>query len=113
MSLFLDNAQKILDVARAGDSTENADFALLVRPDGGLHLIMESPLSLDAASVYTGASTAYRVVKSQNGIRVTGRSHDQNCVLEATLPNRAVPFGLLRDQPLYRMTSPLLTSATS
>ncbi len=135
MDVFLENAQQIFDVARSGDSAEPNDFALLIRPDGGLHFVMESPLSLEAAAIHGGARTAYRVTKTiGGGVRVVGRSGNQQCVLEqhsALAPwrggdqclsphdagsradNQRFLAELLRDQPVYRINSPLTLSASS
>ena len=122
MDAFLENAQRIFDVARSDGSTEPNDFALLIRPDGGLHLVMESPLSLEAAAIHGGARTAYRVTKTlRGGVRVTGRSGNRECVLEQRPPNaltttschRRFTAELLRDQPLYRISSPVVLSASS
>src|SRR5215831_5320330 len=113
MDPFLENAQQIFDVARSGGSGETGDFALLIRPDGGLHLVMESPLSLDAAAIYGGARTAYRVTRvSGGGVRVEGRSGSQECLIEQRAAHHTSKE-LLRDQPLYWITSPLTLSAAS
>lgn len=111
MDALLENAQRIFDVARMGgdnksDSGDPQDFALLIRPDGGLHFVMESPFSLEAAAIHAGAQAAYRITRSRDGVRVQGRSAFQDCVLEERRPRQ----DFLRDQPLYRITSPLLTS---
>ena len=106
MDAFFENAQRIFDVARAAADSENHDFALLIRPDGGLHFVMESPLSLEAAAIHGGARSAYRITRSRNGIRVHGRSMGRDCVLE----ERSAARDLLRDQPRYRITSPILNS---
>ena len=121
MNAFLENAQRLFDVARSDDSTEPNDFALLIRPDGGLHFVMELPLeagtALDAAAIHGEARTAYRVTKTRDGgVRVAGRSGNQECVLEqhpCRRPDSASRFSaeLLRDQPLYRISSPLTISA--
>lgn len=114
MDVFLENAQKIFDVATLDESTEPNDFALLIRPDGGLHFVMES--SLEAV---TTAQVAYRVTKSGSGeVRVAGRDGDRECLLTqraSQKPARAGRFTaeLLRDQPLYWITSPLTLSASS
>jgi hypothetical protein len=106
-----ENAQRIFDVAKAGPvgdaaDGQNTDFALLIRPDGGLHFVMESPFSLDAAAIHAGARSAFRITRSIDGVRVQGRSFGTDCVLE----QRNVPRELLRDQAHYRITSPLLSS---
>jgi hypothetical protein len=106
MDTFFENAQRIFDVAISAADGENRDFALLIRPDGGLHFVMESPLSIEAAAIHGGAESAHRVTYSPSGVRVQGRSIGRDCVLE----ERSASRELLRDQPLYRITSPLLTS---
>lgn len=110
MNPLFENAQRIFEVARSeqdGDSRQ--DFALLIRPDGGLHFVMETPFSIEGAASYAGAQTAYRVTRSRDGVRVQGRSAAGDCVLEQRNPCRE----LLRDQPLYRIASPLLTSSAA
>lgn len=97
MDNFLDNAQRIFDVAQAAGSNGSEEFALIIRPDGGLHFIMDSPVSLEAASVYAGARSAYRVTRSRSGIRVEGKTYGQSCVLE----QRNVRAEIFRDQALY------------
>ncbi len=112
MSVFLENAQKIFDVARTDPSGENSDFALLFREDGGIHMLMESPLSIDAATAHTGARTGYHVVRSNGTVKVSGLNAGQSVLLEQRSPG-AYSKSLLRDQPLYRITSPLLISASA
>lgn len=114
MNSFLENAQRIFDVARAVSSEEPQDFALLVKPDGGLHFVMEAPFSMEGAAAWAGARTAYRVTRSSDGVRVQGQcagagESGDRIVLESRNTRRE----LLRDQPRYRITSPLLTSGTS
>jgi hypothetical protein len=100
---FFENAQRIFDVARTDSGAEASDFALLVRPDGSLHVIMETELNLDAVALDTGAQSAYRVSRSREGVRVSGRSGASRC--ELTCPGHS-RSPLLRDQPLYLLASP-------
>jgi hypothetical protein len=109
MDSFLENAQRIFEVAASASRDSSDDFALLIQPDGGLHFVMESPFSLEAAAVYTGATTAYRITRSGGGVRVEGRSAGRGCVVET----RDARKTLFPDQALYRITSPLLISSTS
>lgn len=104
MDTLLDNAQRIFNVAESGGDSQ--DFALLIAPDGGLHFVMEAQFSMEALAIHAGAQTAFRITRSTSGVRVEGRSANRCYVLE----NRNPRHELLRDQPLYRMTSPLLTS---
>ena len=101
MDTFIDHAQQILDVACADETGTAEDFALIVRPDGGLHFIMETPFSLEGAAAYGGARSAYRVTRSRTGVRVEGWSAGRSCVLQEKSPG----MELLRDQPLYMITS--------
>ena len=96
----------------------------MIKPDGGLHLLMESQFSLECALTYAEAESAFRITRTNDGVRVEGRrrrgSTDMRgdmrrdlpgdaheiCVLETRHARRE----LLRDQPLYRITSPLLIS---
>jgi hypothetical protein len=110
MGSLFENARRIFEVAQSeGGSEDSQDFALLIRPDGALHFVMESPFSLEGAAAYAGAESAFRITRSRDGVRVQGRSGSGDCVLEERNPVR----DLLRDQPLYRITSPLLISCAA
>jgi hypothetical protein len=85
MDDFLENAQLIFEVAQADASGAPSQFALLVRDDGGLHFIMESPVSIEGAS----ACAKGCLIEERRGFR-----------------------DLLRDQPLYVIASPLLTASS-
>jgi len=110
---FFENARRIFAVARSEGSASGADecqdFVVLIKPDGGLHFVMESPFSMEAAAIHAGARSAYRVTRLRDGVRVEGRSASGNCILEERNPCRS----LLPDQALYPITSPLLTSASA
>jgi hypothetical protein len=118
VDVFLENAQKIFDVAMSDESTEPNDFALLIRPDGGMHFVMEASLARLEQQLEDGQTRiAYRVTKSGNGeVRVAGRNGDRECLLmqrASQIPKQPARFAaeLLRDQPFYRITSPLTLSA--
>ena len=110
MDTLFENAHRIFDIARSAAAAGDQDFALLIRPDGGLHFVMESPFSMEAIALHCGARTAYRITRSGDGVRVDGRANGRNCVLEESSGPRSFSREMLRDQPLYRITSPLLTS---
>jgi hypothetical protein len=120
---FLENAQRIFDVARSDDSAEPNEFALLIRPDGGLHFVMEPPggraTTLESPAVHDGARIAYHVTRTTGGgVRVIGRSGNRECVLQQHAPRHSESANrftaeLLRDQPLYRISSPLTLCASS
>jgi hypothetical protein len=117
MDSLFENMQRIFDVARAGSQggnyADDQDFALLIRPDGVLHFVMESPFSIEAAAIHAGAQSAYRITRSRDGVRVQGRSADRGVLEECLLEERSPRSLLLPDQPLYRVVSPLLTSSAA
>jgi hypothetical protein len=115
---FLENAQRIFDVARTDSSAEASDFALLVRPDGSLHVIMESTVNPESAAIEHGAQAAYRVLRSRDGVTVSGRAGNTRCELSSGASSRPSPWAHLRDQPLYLVagqgiTSPLRIASAS
>lgn len=72
-------------------------------------MIMESEMTLAAVMAHNNAQTAYRVSRSQSGVCVTGSNGLRRCELSEGSPRTFVP-AMLRDQPLYRITSPSLIS---
>ena len=102
VDFFLDNAQRIFDVARADDSNTFDEFAIVIRPDGGLHFIMESPVSVEGASAYAGGQTTYRVTRSRDGVRVEGKNFGRDGFLQhCSVEQRDVRAELFRDRALY------------
>jgi hypothetical protein len=104
MNSFLKNAGHLFDVARSESGAGDLDFSLMVSPDGGIHMAMET-----AFQSRDGAQAAYRVTRSRDGVRVTGQANGQTCVLEQK-SSRQCAGKLLQDQPLYNMISPRLIS---
>jgi hypothetical protein len=98
---FLLNAQRIFDVARADGSGGDSEFALLIRPDGGLQMFMGS------AAPSGGSGVVYNVKRSSRGVRVTGQGGGRRCELEETTRPQFLRE-LLKDQPLYSVSAPLL-----
>jgi hypothetical protein len=106
---FLRDAQEIFDVAMADRSGDAVDIALLIRPDGGMHVIMDSPFALDSAAASNGARMAYRVTRTERGVTVRGQKDGRTCVLQGCAA-RSFQKTALRDQALYSITSPLFIS---
>jgi hypothetical protein len=99
---FLLNAHRIFEVARADGGGDESEFALLIRPDGGLQIFMEG------AERWAGVGTVYNVARSSAGVRVIGEDGRRRCELEEKT-RRRFRGELLRDQPLYTVSAPLLT----
>jgi hypothetical protein len=98
---FLDNAREILSVAAAGGSGDPEDFAVIMHPDGGLHLVMGCPVSLAGAAAMSGGGTVYYVTRNASGVRVEGQSGLRRCSMEDRRPD----LHFLQDQAFYRITS--------
>jgi len=99
---FLLNAQRIFDVARADGSSDDSEFALLIRADGGIQMFMGD------AERPGGRGVVYSVRRSSEGVRVIGQDGRRRCELEENT-RRRFHNELLRDQRLYTVNAPLLT----
>ena len=114
MSIFLENARELFDVARSGSATEDIDFALLVGRDGALRFVMDSAvdraMGANSGKIGEEHQVQYRVTRSRGAVKVEGRGGGQSCVLEQ---GAAVAFqkALLRDQALYVITSERMLSS--
>jgi hypothetical protein len=109
---FLRNAQELFDVASADRSGDPTDIALLLRPDGGMHVIMDTPFALDSVAASRGARVAYRVTRTEASVTVVGQKDGRSCILQGASAG-SFQRTALRDQPLYSITSPLLIAAGS
>lgn len=112
MQFLLDNARRIFEIADSTLAAEPEDFALLIKPDGALHFVMETAFSMDGAAQHVGAQCAFRVTRSAAGVRVEGQRYgstqSEGCVVE----KRFIAFGLLRDRPLYSISGSSLLLAS-
>ncbi len=108
MSIFLENARELFDVARAGNTSEDIDFALLVGRDGALRFVMDSAVDGSAGRMAEEHQVQYRVTRSRGAVKVEGRGGGQSCVLQQghSLPHKT----LVRDQALYIVTSERMLS---
>jgi hypothetical protein len=117
VEILFENARRILDVAANAEANGPDEFAVLMSSDSGIRILMNQPFRVDAAVMETGADAGYRVVRTRSGVRVEGYGRGENCVLEQRAKQPAARTGpwteWLLDQPLYRISSPLLTSTAS
>ncbi len=112
MQSLIENARRVFEIAESTLDGEPQDFALLLKPDGGLHFVMESTFSVEGAAQHAGAHCAFRVTRSEAGVRVEaqryGFAETTRCVVE----KRFAAAELLTDQPLYSISGPLLPAAS-
>ena len=81
MSLFLENAGKILRAATTAGAGEAGCVSILVGWDGSLRVLSDSDWALDALAAHHGARMAYRIHRVRGAVRVEGRSQGQSLTL--------------------------------
>lgn len=89
MSSFLNNAERIFDVAR--QSSEPEDLTIRLNPEGGIHIVAGPDYS------YTSSNTTYRVRRGQGMVEVQGQAGAQTCLLRTKQAGRS----WMTDRPMY------------
>lgn len=89
MSLFEENAARIFDAAQNASSAglSPSEMSILIRRDGGIHMVAGSDWPLASLQAHHGAQMAYRVSQQGGTVRVTGRAGSRTCMFEAEKPN--------------------------
>ncbi len=103
MSLFWDNAARIMDAAIAAASigfATSESMTVLIGREGGMHLLPNNDWPLDRLAAERGARMAYRVSQSGGKVAVSGLHGLAKCLLESEQPDAAAKQ-LLRDRPQY------------
>lgn len=90
MSSFLNNAERIFEVAR--QSSEPEDLTIRLNPEGGIHVIAGSDYS------YT-SDTTYRIRRGQGMVEVQGNAGGHMCLLRTA---KAATEWML-DRPMYML----------
>ena len=103
MSRFAEQAQRILDAAESATACGQAcsDLTVLIKHDGGIHILADSDWPLDSLAWHHGAKMAYRVSQRRGSVRVEGREGSRTCVLESASP-RQVARILLGSSSFFR-----------
>src|SRR5262245_34728764 len=108
VSAFLNNARSILETAEAASRQHQdpADVTIVVRADGGLHLVCQpTDWSMPRLEWEHGVTMSYRVKHSAGQVRVEGRSAGQLCILESD--SAATARRLLGGWPKYLLPAPV------
>ena len=85
VSLFVENAVKLLGAAENAIESGHVptDMTILISPQGGIHMVANSDWPLDSLQAYHGASTAYRVSRQNEKVRIDGREGARTCRFES------------------------------
>jgi hypothetical protein len=104
VSLLLKHAENLYAVAEAaaGPGAGAQELAILVRADGGLHVVQAEGWSLAQIAEHHGVRTAYRVSRKGTAVRVEGTMGTQSCLLEGRPPG-LLAQEWLRDRPAYEL----------
>jgi hypothetical protein len=107
---FFADAQGIFETALAAPSHEGGSFGLMIRQDGGIHVVMDTPFTLEAMVAELGARTAFRVARERGGVKLEGFSNGRRCSIESPKMSHRAPE--LSSQALYSVVPrPQLTGS--
>lgn len=94
MSRLAENAERILDTARAAmENGGAAEVTILLGGRCGLRVTEGSEGRLDTLQVMNGAEFAYRVRRTTGGIAVEGIGAGEKCLFELSAKPRTRPPG--------------------
>jgi hypothetical protein len=95
---LLKDAEEMFTAAWNGG--EDCEMAILVSPQGAIHMLPCSGWGLEPLRIHHGASTAYRIRRSGGTVSLEARSGSESCTLRAERPAAAVR-PMLMDFPRY------------
>jgi len=100
---FWEDAVSVFETARHAARAEGSSALNILFDDAGaLRIVSGEGWRPEALQMHYGARTVYQVTRTAAGVRVTGRSGSDSCVLESTLP-AARRAGLLGWWGQYRL----------
>ena len=90
---FLQQAEDILDVAAAGDSTLQ-DVVIVMDRQGGMRMLDPSGWNLPALAAEYGATAVYKVERRGAAVRVEGWNGCERCLVQRELASSSRLFQL-------------------
>jgi len=95
---FWADAESIFETARQASQSgaPDCDWALLIGPQGDLHMLEAAGWALPALLAQHGAQRVYRVTRERGSIRLEGRSGSDTCQLQSESPARTAGHLLAR-----------------
>ena len=108
MEAFWADAESIFETARqaALAGAPDCDWAILIGPQGGLHLLDAAGWALPGLEAQHGAQRVYRVTREGGSVRLEGRSGSETCQLASSSPARTARQLLARHPALAPLPSP-------
>lgn len=86
MSAFWTDAQGIFETARQAFGSADCDWAILVGPQGEVHILEGSGWSLPGLLAHHGARAAYHVTRAGGRVCLEGRQGLESCLLRSESP---------------------------
>jgi len=99
---FWADAESLFETARSGAQTgsTDCDLAVLIGPQGQIHMREAAGWDLEGLRAEYGAETAYRVMRERGRVRLEGKSGSQTCLLETESASQTARQ-LLGSHPAY------------
>jgi hypothetical protein len=85
VDVFLQHACELLETAESAARHREtlSETTVLVRADGGIHMVVGSDWSLESLTRHHGAVAGYRVRESQGTVELEGRAGYRECRLKS------------------------------
>jgi len=100
---FWTDARNIFETAsqaaRAG--WQDCDLAILIDPQGAIHMMDAGGWSLPSLAADRGAQAAYRVTRQSGRVQVEGRAGSRTCLLAGEFPGETARRLLAGPLPFY------------
>jgi hypothetical protein len=85
---FWADAENLFATASQASHSGSADcdWAILIGPQGDIHMLDAAGWALPSLLAHHGAETAYRVTRAGGRVRLEGRRRSQTCLLQSESP---------------------------
>jgi len=80
---------ELLDAAESAVARGDAspEVTIVIRQDGGIHMLSECDWPLDSLAAHHGARAVYRIRTGRDSAEVEGRGGGSTCVMRSETPN--------------------------
>ena len=107
MTVFLQQAEDILDIAVEGDR-DGSNLAILIDRQGGMRMLDPQGWTLPALCAEFGAAAVYKVERRGRTVRVEGWAGGERCLIQRDLTPRKISHlvGMILPHAEQRILSP-------